>query len=98
MSPADPPVPSNDAPTDPPAAPPASPPTAPPAPPAEPPSEAHGDSHGDSHSDSERMNKLEAMVGNVMDAVTGLTEAFTSGEPKESQPQKKPWTHWGTKK
>lgn len=91
MSHVDPPTdPPQDPPSGPPA-PPAQPPaTPPPAPPAEPPKEPHND--------GERMDKMEGMIGNIMDAVSGLTNAIANGGDRESQPQKRPWTHWGTKK
>lgn len=86
-------------PTDPAPTPPSTPPETPPAPaapnPPAPTPPVPGSGDGSSES---RMTALETMVGNIVDSVTHLTEAIANGGSKEVQPQKMPWTHWGSKK
>jgi hypothetical protein len=81
----EPPVPANEPPAEPPP-PPADPP---PVPPADPPSPPSG-------TDGERLERLETLTGNLVESVTGLLDAIAPKDPDDA-PQKKPWTHWGSK-
>ena len=82
-------IPTNE-PTQPPADPPKPDPVEPPPPPPTPvPDPPKGDG-------TDRLDKLETTLGNLVETVADLVGKIApSGD--EVQPQKKPWTHWGSK-
>ena len=85
----------------PPAAPAATPPSTPPEAPGgsvtPPPAAPAPETHGGGSSDGDRLSALESIVGNLADSFSALTDAISNGVEAESKPQKKPWTHWGSK-
>lgn len=74
--------------------PPNNPPAPDPAPPAapEPPAPAPVP---DSGNDGDRLSRVESMVTNLTETVTGLLDAITGSN--DEKPQKLPWTAWGSR-
>lgn len=51
-------------------------------------------SHSDAPNNNDRLDRIEGAVAGLTETVAGLVSALT---PPDSTPEKKPWTHWGSK-